>query len=108
MFFRAPGLKAGLSMFHKILTDFRFPAVTSELGKKLHLDGPDLLIVGAALLIVWIVSILNEKGVGIRESLSKKNTAVRWAALYAFILFIVIFGAYGVGYIPVDPIYANF
>ena len=44
----------------------------------------------------------------IRGSLNRKPTALRWAVWYALILFILIFGAYGVGYIPVDPMYANF
>ena len=34
--------------------------------------------------------------------------AVRWTVFYALILFIIVFGAYGKGYIPVDPMYANF
>ena len=29
-------------------------------------------------------------------------------SLVCLILFVLIFGAYGVGYIPVDPMYANF
>ena len=54
------------------------------------------------------MSLLNEKGICVREALQKKPTPVRWAVLYALILYIIIFGAYGVGYVPVDPMYANF
>ncbi len=108
LFFRAEGLRAGLSMFQKILTDFRFTTLNGDLLSKLRMDQFDLFIVGITLLLVLTVSILKEQGIRIREGLSKKNTAFRWAVLYAWILFIVIFGAYGPGYIPVDPIYANF
>ena len=38
----------------------------------------------------------------------KKNIVIRWLVYYAIIMFIIIFGAYGRGYVPVDPIYANF
>ena len=71
-------------------------------------DWKDLGIVLVTLLIVFMISIWNEKGVAIRETLAKKSVVIRWVVLYALILFIVIFGAYGTGYIPVDPIYANF
>ena len=41
-------------------------------------------------------------------AIAKRNVVIRWAAVYALIMFIIIFGAYGKGYVAVDPIYANF
>ena len=61
-----------------------------------------------AVIIVFIVGLLNEKGIIVRESLSKKNIFVRWIIIYALIMFIFVFGAYGPDYIPVDPMYAGF
>ena len=55
-----------------------------------------------------MVGLLQEKGIAIREKLAGKNLAVQFSAYYALVLFIVIFGAYGSGYVPVDPIYAGF
>ena len=40
--------------------------------------------------------------------IAKRNVVIRWVAVYALIMFIIIFGAYGKGYVAVDPIYANF
>ncbi len=108
LFFRANGLRAGLSMFKRIVTDFSFATSDGSLLTKLGVDRLDFIIVGVAVVIVLVVSILNEKGISLRASLAKSNPALRWAVLYALIMFIVIFGAYGYGYEPVDPIYANF
>lgn len=108
LFFRAHGLRAGLSMFKKMLIDFNFTTLGSDLLKKLGVDVYDLAIVGVTLIIILLISIMNERGVVVRDALAKRNIVIRWAVLYALILFIVIFGAYGKGYIPVDPIYANF
>ena len=52
--------------------------------------------------------ILKEKGINVRELIAKQNIFVRWTLYYLLIIAIVIFGAYGFGYAPVDPIYANF
>lgn len=108
LFFRAEGLKDGLAMFGKMVTDFSFSTLDSTLMDKLKIDVQDIIIVAVALVIIFVISVLNEKGINIRLSLKKKNIVIRWVLLYALIMFIVIFGAYGKGYVPVDPIYANF
>lgn len=108
LFFRAEGLKDGLAMFGKMVTDFSFSTLDSILMDKLKIDVQDIIIVAVALVIIFVISVLNEKGINIRLSLKKKNIVIRWGLLYALIMFIVIFGAYGKGYVPVDPIYANF
>lgn len=108
LFFRAEGLKDGLAMFGKMVTDFSFSTLDSNLMDKLKIDVQDIIIVAVALVIIFVISVLNEKGINIRLSLKKKNIVIRWGLLYALIMFIVIFGAYGKGYVPVDPIYANF
>lgn len=108
LFFRAEGLRAGLAMFFKMVTDFRFSTVDAQLLKTLSIDPKDFLIVGVTLVIVFVISLLNEQGIRIRSTLREKPTALRWALLYALIFYIIVFGAYGTGYIPVNPMYANF
>ena len=72
------------------------------------MDKHDFFIVIVAVLIVLAVGILRERGVPVRDTVAQQPIVIRWAVYYAAILFIVIFGAYGVGYVPVDPIYAAF
>lgn len=108
LIFRAEGLQACMSMLHSLFTDFSFVSFTNGTFLKLGIDGADFIIVGVTLIIIFIISHLEEKGVNVRDLISKQNIVIRWAIYYAFILFIIIFGAYGYGYIPVDPIYAQF
>ncbi|MGN1343265.1 MAG: MBOAT family protein, partial [Traorella sp.] len=108
LFFRAHGLKAGISMFQMIVTKFTFQSIINGEILSLGMDIKDYLIIGLAILIVLLISILQEKGIDIRDVISKQNTFIRWSLYYSFIFFIVIFGAYGYGYVPIDPIYANF
>lgn len=108
LFFRAEGLRIGLSMFTRMVTDFRFSSISAEMLKTLSIDPQDFLIVGITLMIVLAVSLLKERGVQIRQVLQKQHILLRWAVIYALIFYIITFGAYGVGYIPVNPMYANF
>ena len=108
LFFRAEGLGDGLAMFFRMVSDFRFTTVSVELLKSMSIDPMDFLIVGVTLMIVFVVSLMNERGIIVRNALQKRHTAIRWAVLYALIFYIIIFGAYGKGYVPVDPMYANF
>ncbi len=108
LFFRGHGLKSGLIMFKMMLTDFSFKSFSMSRIVALGIDEKDIRVVCIGVVIVLIISILKERGAEIREALAKRPVVIRWAVLYGLILFIVIFGAYGLGYIPVDPIYANF
>ena len=67
-----------------------------------------LVITGLALILVWIISMVNEKGISVREVIDRQTIVIRWTVWLAMLLFIIVFGAYGLGYIPVDPMYAQF
>ncbi len=107
LFFRAPRLLYGFGMIKKIVTDFNVAAFKNEVFA-LGMDIKDFAIVALALIFILVISILKEKGKNIREDISKKPIYVRWTLYYALILAIIVFGAYGAGYLPVDPIYVDF
>lgn len=108
LFFRANGLRAGLSMFGRMVSGFTLASLRDGSVWQLGMDRQDFLIVLAAAAIVLVIGLLRERGISIRESLAKRPLYVRWPAYLSLILFTVVFGAYGAGYIPIDPIYANF
>ena len=107
LFFRAEGLAKGFYMFGRIFTDFSFN-MAKGMPKLMKIDAQDYGIVLVTLLIVLVVGVINEEGHSVRAWLEARPRAVRWAMLYALILFIVIFGAYGHDYEEVIPLYANF
>ncbi len=108
LFFRANGLKAGFAMFKEMTTNFSFNLIKDGTILNLGIDKFDFRIVLIATIVIFIVSILKEKKIDIRESIAKKNIVLRWALYYSLIISILIFGAYGVEYTPVDPMYAQF
>ena len=114
--FRADNMAIAGRMITRIFTSFDNPfnpvySIRDVLRTVLecaNCDVWDLVIVAVTVVIVFAVSLLQERGVQIRQSLSRRPLWVRWAVWYALILFIVIYGAYGVGYTPIHPMYANF
>jgi D-alanyl-lipoteichoic acid acyltransferase DltB (MBOAT superfamily) len=108
LFFRAEGLMKGFSMFARMVTDFRFTDINAQLLNTLSIDPKDFAIVAMTLVIVFAVSAMKERGIQVRQLVGKQHVILRWAIWYALLFYIITFGAYGVGYIPVDPMYANF
>ena len=108
LFFRASTLKAGFAMFKKIFTDFTLARVRDNTFFSHGADKHDFLIVVVTLMLILAVGCIQERGVSVRQWIEKRNLAFRLSLWYLLILFIVIFGAFGTGYIPVDPIYAGF
>ena len=74
----------------------------------LGMDKMDYAAVGFGILVVFAVSIAQEKGVHIREWIARRHIAVRFAIYYAAAFSVLLLGAYGMGYVPVDFIYAQF
>ena len=108
MFFRAVSLSAGIDMFRRIFQNFGASQLWDGTLLTLGMDKPDFAVVLVGTVIVLIVDVLKEKGMAIRETIAAKKLPVRWAVYYAVIFAVIIFGAYGVGYMPVDLIYAGF
>lgn len=74
---------------------------------KIGLSAADYVIVAAGVLIMLAVSLTQRKG-SVRERLAEKPYAVRFAALFALFLAIIIFGAYGINYDASQFIYNRF
>lgn len=109
LFFRANTVESGFEMLKRIFMNFNIKlAINSNELSLLGLDSKDVLIIIVTLIGIFIVSILKERHHNLRTEISKKNIVIRWIIYYLLILAIIIFGAYGPGYIPVDPIYADF
>ena len=109
LFFRAQTVKVGFGMLKRIFTSFNLHnTLKSNQLFILGLDIKDYFIIIVTLVVIFIIGILKEKNHNIRNEISKKNIVIRWMIYYMLILSIIIFGAYGPGYIPVDPIYADF
>ena len=97
-----------MGMFGKIFSDFSFATLKSGAILKIGMDLHDFIIVAVVINVLFVISLLQEKGIKLSEVYAKQHIVVRYAILYALILSIIIFGAYGRGYVPVDPMYAEF
>lgn len=64
---------------------------------KLGWDFKDAWVAIIALMILWRVSSIQEKGVHIRETIAKWPLPIRWAFYYGAVLAVLIFGIYGSG-----------
>ena len=108
LFFRAEGLRLGLDMFKKMFTNFTLTTLHDGKLFSFGMDRHDFLIIFIALVMIFMIGIWQERGISLRAQIAAKPILFRYAVYYTLILAIVIFGAYGAGYVPVDPIYASF
>lgn len=98
-------LTAALIMIKYSVVSFSFSQFTDGSMMMLGLEMRDYIVIAAGCIVVFIISVLKEKGVNIRESVAGKALPVRWIVYYALIIAIFIFGyTNGVS----SFIYANF
>ena len=75
---------------------------------KLGLDYANWALLFIFILILFMVDLLHERGVHIRESISKQYLLFRWAIYIAAVLALLIFGIYGPSYDAAKFIYEQF
>lgn len=65
---------------------------------RLGLDRKTFQMVMVSMLVVFVVSIFQEKGYCIREKLEEQDLVFRWMIYLAGVLAVFFFGVYGLGY----------
>ena len=107
LFFRANGLHAGLEMFSRMIGSFSPASLFDGTALGYGMDAKDFAIVGVVLLGVLVVDVFKERG---REPgrLAARRPNLALATCVALVMLVVVFGAYGAGYAPVPPMYAQF
>ena len=108
LFFRAPSFSAGLAMFHTILTNHSLEYITSGQIFDVLLNRADFVVALGAFVFVLLADHACDQGKNPSTYLCAQSTVVRWGLWILLIMFNVIFGAYGFGYVTVDPMYAQF
>ena len=107
MFFRAPSIRVGWTMFINIFTKVDMAQWWSTLPY-MTLDGWDYLTVSLSLVIVIIISVLKEKNYPIRRKFEGMPLFIRCITLDALLFMVILFGAYGPKYDTVAMMYALF
>ena len=101
----APDLHAANVMLLDTVTKAHLSQISMATVKAVGLTAQDLIIVAAGCIIIFVVSVLKEKGIKIREMVASRNIVLRWFIYIVFIMFILIYGSTST---TSDFIYANF
>lgn len=96
--------KAFISLFTRFDLSVFWNGSLLQLG----LSMTDYLILAVSLLIVFVVSFFQERGIAIRESIHSRALPVRILVWYGLFLAVILFGAYGIGYDASQFIYNQF
>lgn len=89
---------------HDLNTAFGVDGVIYTLG----VDKANMTVAMLALAVVLLVSILQERGIKMRETIAKQNLVFRWAIYLGGFIVLFVFGKYGVGYSAADFVYGKF
>lgn len=105
--FRAETVGIWLGMIKRVFTGFGGGMFLND-ALLCGMDKQDFLIVILGAAVMLVISILQEKGINVRDTLAKQVLPVRWTVYICLVLSVIIFGAYGIGYDAVDFIYGQF
>jgi D-alanyl-lipoteichoic acid acyltransferase DltB (MBOAT superfamily) len=106
--FKASGLYEAMRIGWSILKVHNIWIFTDGTLFKLGLNAWELFLLFVAVLVLLTVSILQEKGVHIREAIEGQNLLFRWGLVIAAVVAVVLFGVYGINLDLTGFVYAGF
>lgn len=104
-FFRGDSIKSTLLMWRNVFTAWNPQMVFGKGILSLGLDLQDLIVTIVALMVLFTVSLLQQKGIHIRQTIARQNLVFRWILYLALFFAVLIFGKYGVEYDAANFIY---
>ena len=108
LFFRAPDIETAIIMTKQMFSVWNPWIFFDNSLYDMGLDRKDFWILCFSVIILWVISFMQERGIKIREELAKQNLIFRWIIYWIAIFGILIFGIYGPSQINNPFIYLQF
>lgn len=108
IFFRANSLQDAFHILGSIFTGLDPNVFIDGSLMRLGLDQAEWFALGWGLIGLLIVGVMNERGMDIRESLSRQQTWFRWMVYLVLFFSVLLFGVYGPGFEASAFIYFQF
>ena len=108
LIFRASGLSQAASMFCSIFTNFDISQLADGTLLFKGVTSADYILLMAAAALLLCISIIQEKGISVRETIGKQCLPVRWTLYFTLIFSVIILGAYGGSFANTTFIYGEF
>lgn len=108
IFSRADSFEDSLQMLERMFSIYNPWIFTDGSLGELGLSANEIGLVLFMLIVIFVISLLQEKGLRIREKLEEQNMLFRWLIIVGAIVFLLIYGAYGAEYVASDFVYQQF
>ncbi|MBQ8502962.1 MAG: MBOAT family protein [Clostridia bacterium] len=108
IFSRADSLTASFAMLRNMFSEFNPWVLTDGTLYELGLTAREMFLVFLVIIVLFVVSLMQEKGMKIREALDKQNMLFQWLVVIGAIIFLMIYGAYGESFNAADFVYQQF
>ena len=105
---KSPNLETAVKIVARIFTNINIHLADELSGFEFSLDYKNNIVLGIALLIVFVFSVLQESGIHIRQSVGKWFFLFRWILYYLMLIAIMVFGIYGPKYDAASFIYQTY
>ena len=107
LFFRAASVGDAFAMLRGAVSVWNPSVLWSGALFDLGLDRVEAIIAVISLLLLYVVSLLQQKG-SVRDKIAQKPLPIRWIIWYVLLFGVILFGCYGPGYSAGEFIYQGF
>jgi hypothetical protein len=93
-----PNVGVYFSRIGSLFTTFNFHILWDGTMMQLGLAALDYIILAGGIVLMFTISLIQEKKGSVRELLWQKNPVLRYALIFALLVVVLLMGKYGIGY----------